>query len=174
MRPASHRWPRKATTSSGDPFFIRPATAADLEGQRAFIRGLSAESRYLRFLHAAREPDGDWLRTPGLGWDRALTLLATAAADTEAQIIGMASYAADASRDCEFAVAIADDWQCRGIGSTLVTVLFECAAGAGVPLIYGHILAGNPRMIELAEWLGMVVDPPTTGGDTVRAWRRLN
>jgi acetyltransferase len=173
MGPSSFRWPRPQTTSDGKSFVIRPATAADLERQRAFVRGLSAESRYLRFLHAAREPDERWLRAPDEGWDRALTLLATCAAGDGEAVIGMASYAADARGECEFAVAVADEWQCRGIGTTLVSVLFECAERAGVRVIYGHILAGNPRMIELAEWLGMRVDPPAAGGDTVRAWRQF-
>ena len=64
---------------------------------------------------------------------------------------------------CEFAVAVADDWQCRGIGTTLVPLLFEHAARAGFKTIYGTVLADNQRMIELAQWLGL-----TAGRKTAR------
>ena len=64
-------------------------------------------------------------------------------------------------RDCEFAVAVADDWQCRGIGTTLVPLLFEHAAREGFSTIYGTVLANNQRMIELAQWLGLTVEATT-------------
>ena len=58
--------------------------------------------------------------------------------DGEERIIGVARYAADADgQDCEFAVAVADAWQCRGIGTTLARLLFEHAAREGFRAIYG-------------------------------------
>jgi acetyltransferase len=89
------------------------------------------------------------------------------------RLIGVARYAADNERECEFAVAIADDWQCRGIGTTLTKLLFEYCARQGFRLIYGTVLADNQRMIELAEGLGLTVDAPREGEATVRAWRSL-
>ena len=35
------------------------------------------------------------------------------------------------------------------------------------------VLTDNQRMVELAEWLGLTVDPVRRGETTVRAWRRL-
>ena len=93
----------------------------------------------------------------------------------EEKIIGVARYSVeDNGLDCEFAVAVADDWQCRGIGSTLARMLFEYAAEQGFRSIYGRIFANNQRMLELAEWLGLTVEPPEVGEITVRASRRLN
>jgi RimJ/RimL family protein N-acetyltransferase len=69
---------------------------------------------------------------------------------------------------------VSDEWQCRGIGTTLTRLLFEHAAHEGYRSIYGTILASNQRMLELSEWLGLVVEPQVPGVPTVRAVRRLN
>jgi acetyltransferase len=91
------------------------------------------------------------------------------------RFIAVARYAADAGgQDCEFAIVVADDWQCRGIGTTLAPLLFEHAARQGFRSIYGHVLADNSRMIELARHLGLTVEAREKGETTVRASRTLN
>ena len=91
------------------------------------------------------------------------------------RIIAVARYAADADgKDCEFAITVADSWQCRGIGTTLSRLLFEHAAHEGFRAIYGQVLRDNQRMIELAESLGLNIEPAIPGLSTVRATRRLN
>lgn len=142
--------------------------------ERDFIRRMSPESRYYRFQHGLLEPSTQLLHDlVHVDGKRSMALVATIEKDTE-RIIGVARYAADGGgKECEFAVAVADDWQCRGIGTRLMPLLFEYAKDQGFELIYGTILADNQRMIELAQWQGLTVDSPEPGGDTVRAWRRL-
>jgi len=161
-------------TSDGVAYHIRPIRPDDAGRERAFINGLSPESRYQRFMHNLREP-GDALieKFVNVDYQRNMALVAVTGEGAAERIIGVARYAADNDDTCEFAVAVADDWQCRGIGTTLVPLLFEHAARAGFRTIYGTILADNRRMIELSEWLGLTVDAPRTGDATVRAWRQL-
>ena len=91
------------------------------------------------------------------------------------EAFSLLAHAADPrGADCEFAVAVADEWQCRGIGTTLAKRLFEVAAAEGFQTIYGNVLADNARMIDLALGLGLQVESPVDGQSTVRAWRRLN
>ena len=125
-------------------------------------------------MHNLREA-GDALieKFVNIDYHRTMALVAVIGKSDEERIIGVARYAADNDEACEFAVAVADDWQCRGIGTTLVPLLFEHAARAGFKTIYGTVLASNQRMIELAQWLGLTVEPPSAGEVTVRAWRRL-
>ena len=40
-------------------------------------------------------------------------------------------------------------------------------------MIYGMVLYDNERMMDLAKWLGLRVDPPRSGESLARAWRRL-
>jgi RimJ/RimL family protein N-acetyltransferase len=56
----------------------------------------------------------------------------------------------------------------------LTRLLFEHAAREGYRCIYGNVLASNQRMLELAEWLGLTVEPAVPGETTVRASRRLD
>ena len=64
-------------------------------------------------------------------YHRTMALVAVIGEGDRERIIGVARYAADTDESCEFAVAVADDWQCRGIGTTLMPLLFEHAARAG-------------------------------------------
>jgi acetyltransferase len=176
-------FPVSAHTSDGVPYRIRPLRPDDADRERDFIHRLSPTSRYQRFMHSMREPADSLIeRLVSNEYPRSLAL--AAAIDERGSeriigvarysaVIGVARYSADNDRECEFAVAVADDWQCRGVATTLVPLLFECAARAGFETVYGTVLAANQRMIELAQWLGLSVDAARPGETTVRAWRRL-
>jgi len=127
-------------------------------------------------MHAIGEPSDEFIaHLVDVDPHSRMALVAVIGEARDEQFIGVARYAADADgRDCEFGVAVADAWQCRGVGTTLVRVLFEHAKGEGFRSIYGHVLADNQRMMELAEWLGLRVDPADSGRPIVRASLRLN
>lgn len=174
MSTPGHRFPLQACTADGAPYQIRPIRADDAARERDFINALSPESRYQRFMHNLREP-GDALiaRLVNVDFHRTMALVAVSGHGATERIVATAQYAADDAAECEFAIVVADDWQCRGVGTTLAPLLFEYAAREGFETIYGTILADNHRMIELAQWLGLHVDPARHGDTTVRAWRRL-
>lgn len=136
---------------------------------------LSPESRFQRLMYTLREPSAEFVaRLVNVDQHRDMALVAVLGEGAEEKIIGVARYAADPDgRDCEFAVAVGDAWQCRGIGSTLTRLLFEHAQREGFRSIYGTVLASNQRMLELAEWLGLTIEPAVAGQQTVRASRRL-
>jgi acetyltransferase len=163
-----------AHTTDGIPYRIRPIRADDAQRERDFICALSPQSRYQRFMHNLREPGDALIATlVNVDYRRTMALVAVTGQGAAERIIATAQYATDNDRDCEFAVVVADDWQCRGVGTTLVPLLFDYAAQAGFSTIHATILADNRRMIELAEWLGLTVDGPRHGDITVRAWRQL-
>jgi acetyltransferase len=165
---------RPQYTSAGVEYQIRPIRPDDAQREREFIARLSPQSRYQRFMHSMREPGPEFIdRLVNVDHDRTMALVAVVMENGAERIIGVARYAADDAEQCEFAVAVADDWQCRGVGTTLVPLLFEHAARRGFRIIYGTVLADNQRMIELARWLGLTVDAPRAGEVAVRAWRRL-
>jgi acetyltransferase len=169
-------WPRTAVMHGGIEYRIRPICPDDAGRERDFILSLSPESRFQRLMYTLREPSPEFVaRLVNVDQHRDMALVAALGAGKEERIIGVARYAADEDgRDCEFAVAVADEWQCRGIGTTLVKLLFEHAAHEGFRSIYGTVLASNRRMLELAEWMGLTIGPLVEGQTTVRATRRLN
>lgn len=172
----SPHWPIAARSADGAVYHIRPICAADAERERAFIMALSPESRFQRLMYTLREPSDEFIaHLVNVDQHRDMALVAVHGAGADEKIIGVARYSADVSgRDCEFAVAVADDWQCRGIGSTLTRHLFDYAQREGFQSIYGMVLADNARMLELAQWMGLTLEPPVPGQSTVRASRRLN
>jgi RimJ/RimL family protein N-acetyltransferase len=161
-------------TSDGVEYRIRPIRPDDAQRERDFIRGLSPQSRYQRFMYSLNDASDSLIgQLTHVDRHRTMALVAVIGEGDAERIIGVARYAADNDTECEFAVAVADEWQCRGIGTTLVPLLFEHAAREGFKTVYGIVLADNPRMIELARWLGLTVETPRAGECTVRAFRNL-
>jgi acetyltransferase len=169
------RWPVPLRTPGGFGYRVRPIRKDDAARERDFILALSPESRFQRLMYTLREPSDDFIaHLVDVDGHRDMALVATTGDGDAERFIGVARYAADETGvDCEFAVAVDDDWQCRGIGSTLTKLLFEYARVEGFRAIYGHVLADNRRMIDLCEWLGLEVEPTVSGQPTVRVSRRL-
>jgi acetyltransferase len=169
------RFPLIERAADGQRYRIRPIRPDDAQRERDFIAALSPQSRYLRFMHALRELcPADVERLVNVDRHRTMALIAVTGEESDERIIGVARYAADNDTECEFAVAVVDDWHCHGIGARLTGLLFEYAAHEGFKIIYGRVLPGNQRMLELAEWLGLTLGAPRAGEREIRAWRRLD
>lgn len=140
----------------GERVLIRPVHAQDLELVQAFVRELSPESRYNRFHGAVKE------LTPGMArwathvdYDRHMALIAVIYRDGREIEIGAARYVVGRDAEtAEFAVAVADAWQGRGVGARLLRGLIEVAARRGLRWMEGEILATNRGMRALARKLG--------------------
>ena len=150
---------------------IRTAGSADRDRIEALVRGLSPESRYLRFFNSIRELPPQWLdrfaRPPS---EDSLTLLALSSIEGEEVPVGMAQYSAGkAGGRGEFAVVVADDWQRRGIGGRLIRQLVCIARDMGLALLECEVLAENHRMLRLARALGFAVERNRESPLSVRA-----
>lgn len=69
----------------------------------------------------------------------------------------------------EFALAVADDWQGRGLGRRLIAHLAAHASQHGVRRLHGDILADNRRMLALMRDLGARMASHPDGPQLVRA-----
>lgn len=164
---------RTVLTRDGVPYRIRPIRAADAKLDREFLIRLSPESRYRRMMNAMREPSPEMLyQFVHVDYHRDMAFAALVGSAPDEQIIGIARYAHDrATSACEFAVAVADAWQKRGVAATLMQDLLEYAHAHGINEVHGDILADNQRMIELARWLGMKIRCSSQVGGVVEASR---
>lgn len=166
-------WPLHCETRDGIEYRIRPIRADDLERDRLFIEHLSDSSRYNRMMGLARKPSAELLdHLVHVDYHGDMALVAVVGEATAETIIGVARYEGkpDAS---EFAVAVADEWQSRGVGCTLARLLFAYAKTQGVRRIYGVIFANNVQMLKLAEYLHMTVRRTSYDDSIVEAWRTL-
>ena len=153
----SNNWARVATTRDHMTYRIRPICAADAARERAFIMGLSPESRYSRMMYTLCEPSPDLVdRFVRVDQHYNMAFVAVVGKADDERIIGVARYAAD-GEGYEFAVVVTDAWQAKGVGGTLSRLLLEYARLEGIPALHARILASNHRMVGLARQLGMSI-----------------
>jgi GNAT superfamily N-acetyltransferase len=136
----------------GAPIEIRPIRPDDREALADGIRRLSPESRYRRFfapLEGLTEGQLDYLTDVDHHDHEALVAVEPG---TE-RGIGVARFVRSESDPevAEFAVAVADDWQSRGVGTALIHRLTERAREEGIRRFSGSILEDNRPMLELAD-----------------------
>jgi GNAT superfamily N-acetyltransferase len=136
---------------------IRPIRPDDREALAEGIRRLSPESRYRRFfapLENVSEAQLTYLTDVDHRDHEALVAVEPG---TE-HGIGVARFVrSEADPEvAEFAVAVADDWQSRGVGTALIHRLTERAREEGIRRFSGSILEENRPMLELADELGDV------------------
>jgi acetyltransferase len=156
MQPYPAHLVERVTLADGTAITIRPIRPEDEAIEQEFVRNLSHESRYFRFLDAVRELTPRMLaHFTRVDYDRHLALIAVTEQGGRETQIGVARYVAGADPGrCEFAVVIADEWQGKGLGRRLMEALVAAARAAGMREMYGEVLAGNRKMLELAARLG--------------------
>jgi len=120
---AVHPYPTSLVTqwqlADGTDLVMRPIRPEDAGMEADFIRGLSPESKYFRFMQAVQELTPEMLvRFTRLDYDRAMALVAQVRRDdNRRQIIGVARYSINPDQQsCEFALVVSDHWHQHGIG----------------------------------------------------------
>jgi acetyltransferase len=146
----------------GASFFVRPMRPEDVELERAFVAGLSDNTRYLRFFYQLQELTPQMLaRFTQVDYDRELALVAmprAAAGRIEPAFAAVARYIRTAERDAaEFAIVVGDAWQGRGLGHAMMQRLIDAAQGNGVRRIEGTVLRANAGMLRFVAGLGFAV-----------------
>ncbi len=151
-------WERSGLTRDHVMYRIRPIREDDAARERAFIMALSPESRYTRMMCAMREPLAALVeRLVYVDYTRNMALIALVGFGGAERIIGIARYAEDTAGSAEFAVAVLDEWQRRGVAGTLSKYLFVYARRHGIRHLHATLLATNQAMIKLARRLGLCV-----------------
>lgn len=151
-----NRWERGGLTRDHVAYRIRPIRADDAARERAFIMALSADARYTRMMCAMREPVAALVEElVDVDYAHSMAFVALVGAGAEERIIGIARYAGDEAGSGEFAVAVLDEWQGRGVAATLSKYLLVYARRHGVVRLHATMFATNRAMIGLAQRLGM-------------------
>lgn len=149
------------TLSDGTSLHVRPIRPEDAALERAFVDGLSEETRYYRFFYRLNELTPAMLaRFTQVDYDRELALVAVAgaASDTPA-FVGVARYIANPDRtSAEFAVVVADAWQRRGVARVLMQGLIVCAKRRGLARLVGTVLRANEPMLAFVRTFGFSLE----------------
>lgn len=135
---------------------VRRICADDVSRVAAFIDALSSQSRHLLFLAGITKLADDALnRLCDPDFSRDTAFVAIDAADPAERLIGLARYVHDVDGDgAELSVAVADDWQHKGLGTLLLRHLIDTAREHGIRRLYSVDAASNYQMRKLAAHLG--------------------
>jgi acetyltransferase len=175
---AIHPYPSQLISTfqlpDGTNITLRPIRPEDAKIEAEFVKTLSVEAKYMRFMAALKQLTPQMLaRLTQIDYDREMAFIATVKqGDTELEI-GVARYFSNPDGEsCEFALVVADAWQKRGIGSRLMDRLMRVAAARGLRTMVGVVLARNPSMLALMKNLGFS-SSPSDDPDLVEVTREL-
>ncbi|PLX36042.1 MAG: GNAT family N-acetyltransferase [Hyphomicrobiales bacterium] len=160
---AIHPYPQHLTTHThlpdGTEIVIRPIRPEDADIEQEFVRNLSAEAKYFRFMQTLDELSPEMLaRFTQIDYSREMALIAVIKDNGKPRQLGVARYTTNPDgRSCEFALAVSDDRRHQGIGSKLMKAMMEAARDQGIHRIVGDVLADNRNMLSLMKELGFSI-----------------
>jgi len=139
---------------------IRPDDEADLA---TFYTELSLESRVLRFFAAVANADSSVKRMVEVDYSSRYGIVALAGGDQK--IVGHAMYVAIGPRHAELALAIADAYQGRGLGTILLGQLAEAAAESAIEILEAVVRPENHKMLDVLRESGFPLQARSEPGE---------
>jgi acetyltransferase len=148
------------TLLDGSAATLRPIRASDMELERAFVRNLSPQSKFKRFMGELKELSPEQLHAfthPDHSRESVYVVIRSTAAGEEE--IAVARYIVEPEGDaCEFAITIADAWQGKGVAGRLMRALIRDASARGLARMEGFVLGANNRMLDFVRKLGFKIE----------------
>jgi acetyltransferase len=147
--------------ADGTDIIIRPIRPEDAELDQRFIRGLSKESRYFRFMQAMQElPETLLASLTQIDYGREMALIAVTQDKGQEAALAVARYVINPDgSSCNFALAVADSIAGKGLGGKLMVSLMAAAREQGLKEIEGNVLNNNHRMLKFMSDLGFAIQP---------------
>jgi RimJ/RimL family protein N-acetyltransferase len=148
--------PVELTLRDGAMVVIRSITPDDKRAlERGFAR-LSDEARYTRFLAPMERLSPSMLAYLTEVDHRDHEALIAFESGTP-DMVAVARYVRTEGTSAEAAVTVVDDWQGRGLGTGMTSLLAERALEEGIDTFTAVVLSENKEMIALLESLGHVM-----------------
>ena len=145
--------------TGGTNFSIRAVRPEDAEMLQSFVRTLSNDSRYKRFMYVLSELSLSALaRLTQIDYDRALVLIAVSHQGGQDAVVGIANFGVlPDGETCDFGLVTSEKVRNKGLGGRLMHSLMEAAHDRGLKVIEGDVLANNPNMLKLMKALGFEI-----------------
>ncbi|MEA2009723.1 MAG: bifunctional acetate--CoA ligase family protein/GNAT family N-acetyltransferase [Actinomycetota bacterium] len=176
---AIHPYPSDLETHfqlpDGTDVTIRPIRPEDAEIEADFVRDLSDEAKYFRFMHALDELTPEMLvRFTQIDYDREMALIATTSEDGREVEHGVVRYVTNPDRtSCEFALVISEEMRGHGIGQRMLKRLMEIALSRGLDTMEGEVLAENRRMLDMVKSMGFQIQTSSDDPGVKFVWKEL-
>jgi acetyltransferase len=145
----------------GTDMVMRPIRPEDAEIEDVFIRNLSPESKYFRFMQALHELTPEMLvRFTQIDYNREMAFIATTQVEGKEAEVAVGRYVTNPDgTSCEFALVVGDEWRQKGIGTRIMMGLTKVAKARGLKTMEGEILTENSSMLSLVRRLGFSARP---------------
>lgn len=170
-------WIDRFQLADGRWVTLRPVLPQDDVQEREFVaQGLTAQSRYLRFLVGLSAlPEALVQSFTRVDYHDHFALVAESFAGGRQTQVGDARFVREgaAPEAAEFAIAVADAWNGLGVGRRLLCLLIGAARAQGVRQLYGDVLRDNAPMLALARARGFAVQRHPEDARLVRVQRLL-
>ena len=127
----------------GSTIHLRPTGPGDVEGVAAFLRGLSPDATWFRFLGPGPQED----RAARTLVERGTGLIAVAG--PEETVVAHACFVPETRDRAELAFAVVDAWQNRGIATLLLAHLAQFAQASGIVTFVAWVHPANRRMLHV-------------------------
>jgi len=139
----------------GTPVLIRELVDADRDRDFSFFNDLGRDTPHFRFLGSFSELTSTHDQLMDIDLHNRMAYIALAYEDNQLIEIGAARYGSfEGDAHCEFAVAICEPWQRRGVATSLLRHLMDAARRQGFSKISSMDASGNQAMHELATSMG--------------------
>lgn len=159
--------PRTLELIDGTKLLVRPIVPEDEPLLHEAVAAMSERTVYFRFFSPLkRMPDALAHRLAVVDYNDRFALVATTnKPGAKERILGVARYDRVVGTDvAETAVAVVDEFQRRGLGSALMTILGKVAADHGIKTFTLIVLPENQQMLGLLRKMGWIHRAKLSGG----------
>jgi acetyltransferase len=176
---AIHPYPAHLVTNwqltDGTDLVIRPIRPEDAGIEQAFVRNLSEEARYFRFMNSVQElSDAMLVRFTQIDYSREMALVAVTEENSHEVELGVTRYVINPDGEsCDFALVIADRMRGKGLGHRLMTALMDAARSRGLKVMEGEVLKSNASMLKLMQRLNFSIENSTEDDSTKKVRKVL-
>jgi RimJ/RimL family protein N-acetyltransferase len=159
--------PRILELTNGTKVHVRPIVPEDEPLLHEAVAAMSERSVYFRFFSPLkRMPDALAHRLAVVDYNDRFALVGTThKPGRQERIVGVARYDRIPNTDmAETAVAVVDEFQRRGLGSALMTILGKVARDHGIKTFTLIVLPENQQMLGLLRKMGWIHRAKLSGG----------
>lgn len=141
--------------SDGTPVLIRALVEADRARDLTFFESLGDDTPHFRFLASFSDLKDTHDQLMDVCLPNRMAYIALVYEGSHLTQVGKARYGAfDGDAHCEFAVAVSEAWQRKGVATALMQHLMDTATRQGFRKISSMDTSGNHAMDGLAKSLG--------------------
>ena len=175
IHPYPHELIQYFQLTNGVNITIRPIRPEDAVLEKNFHQRLSERTKYFRFMQALHELTPEMIvRFTQIDYDREMAFVAVTEDKSMPSELGVGRYLMNPDgNSVEFALVVADDCQCLGIGSRLMKALMQTAKANGMSFFEGEVLAVNKPMLSLVTKLGFSIETIPDDIEVVRVVKDL-